>query len=92
MSVQTYKRAAKKMKETFIDNLIYERVERGWLQQDMCRAIGLGLKLKTYQSWEEKRGFPPPYYQLRIATLLGFTLETLFTENLKRACPSPGKT
>lgn len=77
-----YKKSQKKDEEIFILNLIFLREQKKWTQQEITVKIGHGLKFKTYQSWEEKRGFPPIFFCRRIAQLFELRLNDLLTVKL----------
>jgi transcriptional regulator with XRE-family HTH domain len=51
----------------FNKNLIYLREKNNLTQKEL--ADRLGVKIKTYQAWEERRGFPKPILLLKVCEL-----------------------
>lgn len=78
-----YKHFQKSDKDTFIENLIYLREVRFRItQEQMAQKLGYGLKYKTYQSWENKRAFPPVLFVRVISQLFQIPIETMLTRKL----------
>jgi DNA-binding XRE family transcriptional regulator len=82
MNEQSYKKIQKQDKETFIFNLVYLREQNNLTQDQMHRKIGYGLKLKTFQSWEERRAFPPIFFCRIISILFQKDLNELLTKKM----------
>jgi DNA-binding XRE family transcriptional regulator len=77
--MENYTQVKRKERELFIDNMIFLREDRGWTQKELVENIGHGLKTTTLNAWENKRGFPPIGFCVRIATILGFTVDVMTT-------------
>jgi DNA-binding XRE family transcriptional regulator len=81
--VVSYKQAAIMEKKNFIYNLVFLRARKGYRAQDMVRLLGHDVKYKTYESWEEQRGFPPVFICRKICQIFRTDMETMFTERYK---------
>jgi DNA-binding XRE family transcriptional regulator len=81
--IVSYKQAAIMEKKNFIYNLVFLRARKGYRAQDMVRLLGHGVKYKTYESWEEQRGFPPVFICRKICQIFRTDMETMFTERYK---------
>lgn len=77
-----YRKIQRQDEYIFICNMVHLREKRHWTQQRMCSEIDHGLKFKTYQSWEERRAFPPIFFCRRIAELFSVDLKVMLTERL----------
>jgi DNA-binding XRE family transcriptional regulator len=77
-----YWKAKHSDEENFIRNVIYMRELMEMSQSDMSKRVGYGLKFKTYQSWEERRAFPPIFFCRRISEVFSIELEVMLTQRL----------
>ncbi len=57
------------------DLLKTERIQRGWSQAKVAKA--LGVDVKTVNRWEQGQVIPYPYYRERLCTLFGKTAQQL---------------
>jgi transcriptional regulator with XRE-family HTH domain len=67
----------------FIQNLIMIREAKGLYQWQMVEALGNGLKMKRYQSWEERRGFPPPFFMRIICEKFNVEMSEMLTKRFR---------
>lgn len=79
-----HKTQARALRKRFIENLTYLREAHGLTQEEATSLLGCGLKRSTYGAWEEERGFPSPFFQLRLARIYGYSLEELYTTALRK--------
>ncbi len=57
------------------DLLRTERIERGWSQAKVAKA--LGVDVKTVNRWEQGQVIPYPYYREQLCALFGMTAQQL---------------
>ncbi len=72
----------------FSENLVYLREKKHYTQQQLaiklCELCQVEIKLKRYQAWEERRGFPDPKILIKLCDALEFTdIYTLLTKRLR---------
>jgi DNA-binding XRE family transcriptional regulator len=77
-----YSQIKKHDKDIFLSNVVFLRDQHGLTQSQMVNRIGHGVKLKTYQSWEERRAFPPLTFCCIIAGVFEKDLKQLLGEKL----------
>jgi len=60
------------MNENFLRS---ERMQLGWSQHRLAQA--LGVSIRTVRRWEQGHSVPYTYYQRRLSTLFGKTIQQL---------------
>lgn len=69
------------MSEALSDIIKKKRVEKGFTQTDMANF--LGIKLRTYQYYEEGRNEPKIPAILLLAQKLDFKIEDVYVQHIK---------
>jgi transcriptional regulator with XRE-family HTH domain len=84
-------------RQTVNERLRYERVRRGWSQQDVADKVG--TTPLTISRWERGETTPGPHFRLKLSEVfekspyeLGLSAERSFTANLSQPSLVPDKT